>query len=445
MALASAVAVPVESPCVTPETPMGPSIIAPPPTPLVTARAVPVQNIPSGVQILKDVTGHSDCKGKITDFARYFGDRYEKLRRILRRKPEMGGVGDLMTAKKRGGEVRVIAIVSEKRETKKGGMIITLEDTSGSMNAWLSTGGDSPVAGETLLLDEVVGIVGKVSAKGLLVINSIIRPDVPAVRERRYAPAQALVAFLSDIHVGSNTFLEERFDTCIDWLAGSDETAKLVKYVVIAGDLVDGIGIYPNQEKELLIDDVYAQYQALGAKLARIPPSKTIIVVPGNHDAVRPAEPQPAFAEHIRATMPHPNIIFVGNPCTFSLDGVVVLAYHGKSFDDVIAAIPHASYGQPLPVMRELLRRRHLAPIYGEKTPLAPEWHDYLVIDEVPDIIVTGHVHQYGIESYRGVTLINASCWQSQTDYQRMFNQVPDPCKVPIVDLSSGRYTVKIF
>ena len=85
--------------------------------------------------------------------------------------------------------------------------------------------------------------------------------------------------------------------------------------------------------------------------------------------------------------------------------------------------------------MKEMLKRRHLAPIYGGRTNLAPEVNDHLVIETIPDIFVTGHVHGTGVERYRGTTLINASSWQDQTNYQRSMNFVPDPAKVPIVNL----------
>ena len=48
-----------------------------------------------------------------------------------------------------------------------------------------------------------------------------------------------------------------------------------------------------------------------------------------------------------------------------------------------------------------------MAPIYGEKTALAPEQKDYLVIDRVPDIFVTGHVHACRLAEYRGIKLVN--------------------------------------
>ena len=113
--------------------------------------------------------------------------------------------------------------------------------------------------------------------------------------------------------------------------------------------------------------------------------------------------------------------------------------------DDLVSAIPSLSYARPLDAMREMLRMRHLAPIYGGRTPIAPEAQDLLVIDEVPDIFLTGHVHGVGVSEYRGVTLINSSAWQSQTSYQKMRNLEPVPARVPIVNLSTGTVAVKEF
>jgi DNA polymerase II small subunit len=68
-----------------------------------------------------------------------------------------------------------------------------------------------------------------------------------------------------------------------------------------------------------------------------------------------------------------------------------------------------------------------------------------MVIDRVPDIFVTGHVHLASLGEYRGVTLINASSWQAQTGYQKMLNFIPDPAKLPIADLQTGKVTMMDF
>jgi DNA polymerase II small subunit len=167
-------------------------------------------------------------------------------------------------------------------------------------------------------------------------------------------------------------------------------------------------------------------------------------VQPGNHDAVRPAEPQPAFPKDI-TDMFDSQVLSVGNPCYVEIEGRLILSYHGRSMDDLIGGIQGLTYNNPLDAMKEMLRRRHLAPIYGGKTPIAPEKKDFLVIDTVPDFFVTGHVHGAGISDYRGVRLINASTWQAQTGYQRMHNFNPDPAKLPVVHLGTGKCVMKNF
>jgi DNA polymerase II small subunit len=84
-----------------------------------------------------------------------------------------------------------------------------------------------------------------------------------------------------------------------------------------------------------------------------------------------------------------------------------------------------------------MLQMRHLAPIYGNRTPLTPTDRDGLVIDPVPDILVTGHLHTYGVDRYRDVLMVNASAWQAETEYQRMRNIVPHPSQATVVDLQN--------
>jgi DNA polymerase II small subunit len=169
-----------------------------------------------------------------------------------------------------------------------------------------------------------------------------------------------------------------------------------------------------------------------------------VLLQPGNHDAVRPAEPQPALPDGLRASFGD-NFRFIGNPCYFSMSGVEVLSYHGRSIDDLVGTLPNVSYQDPNAAMLEMLKRRHLAVSYGERTPLAPEAKDYMVINPVPDVFVTGHVHRTSVEKYRNITLISASAWQSQTPFQLMHNFHPDPGKAVLMSLNTGRCKVKSF
>jgi DNA polymerase II small subunit len=224
------------------------------------------------------------------------------------------------------------------------------------------------------------------------------------------------------------------------------EIAGRVKYVLVAGDLVDGVGVYPNQAKELVIKDVHKQYRLATKLLEQIPDYIEVLVSPGNHDAPRKALPQPAISEEFLKTLQESRRIrSLGDPCLVSLHNVEVLMYHGRSLDDVIATVPGFDHGHPEKAMKLLLQSRHLAPLYGGKTMLSPENRDFLVIDHVPDIFHAGHIHVVGYCNHRGVLIVNSGGWQEQTDYMQKLGLVPTPGKVPVVNLQTLEITILSF
>jgi DNA polymerase II small subunit len=211
--------------------------------------------------------------------------------------------------------------------------------------------------------------------------------------------------------------------------------------------MVEGVGVYPDQDEELDIVDIYDQYRAFAEYLKEVPGDMEIVMIPGNHDAVRLAEPQPGFDEELRNIMSAHDAQIVSNPSMVTLEGVSILMYHGVSLDELIAELPddRASYDEPHKAMYQLLKKRHVAPQYGGHTRLAPEKKDYLVIDDVPDIFHTGHVHKLGWGKYHNVMAINSGCWQAQTDFQKSVNIDPDAGFAPIVDLDTLEMQVRKF
>jgi DNA polymerase II small subunit len=407
------------------------------------------------INIIKDVTGNSICEGTTSDFTKLFVDRYSSLRKILRnQRREMANAIPINRVKKSGvKDIQIVGIVKDVRTTTNGHRLIELEDeTDIATCIALKSNRETLHMANEVVLDEIVGIRGQLSKNGdLIVISSVVYPDISIQNERHKADVPVFVAFLSDIHVGSKQFMENEWQSFLRWINGEmgnsrqRDVAGKIKYVVIPGDVVDGIGIYPDQDKELAIVDVYRQYEAIAEQLSLIPGHISMIMQPGNHDAVRPAEPQPTFEKEIQNLFSGMNMTYVGNPCYFSLHGVEVLAYHGQSLLDYATNIQHLKYNEPVEIMKTMLRKHHLAPTYGGYTPLAPEHLDYMVIDKIPDIFVTGHVHLAQISDYRGVTLMNASSWQAQTSYQKMLNFIPDSAKLPIVDLKTGNVTMMDF
>ncbi len=383
-------------------------------------------------------TGPPVASDPLAAYSALFQSRYRELARMMRGRPELVNLRPIRELRASEGTASVLGIVREVRATAKHHLIVTLDDETGSVSVLLPR--DSAGARTTVLGDEVLGVRLELPReRGRLPrVTAVERPEVPVSRPVRRAATHRRAMFLSDLHVGSRSFLAEEWGRLAEFLHGRGpmpEVAASIDHVVVAGDLVDGIGVYPRQERDLAIADVVEQYAELGRRLAELPERLTIVVVPGNHDAVCPAEPQPALPESLRARLP-PNVRSLANPSTFALEGVVVCAYHGRSFDDLIPALPGTNYARPTDVMRRMLSMRHLAPIYGDRTPLAPLPRDGLVIDPAPDILVTGHAHTYGVDRYRGVLLLNASTWQAETEYQRMRNITPVAARAAVVDLA---------
>ena len=335
-------------------------------------------------------------------------------------------------------------MITDKRQTKQGNILVTIEDETGMAKVLLNKKNKRLIEdSEAILLDSVLGFVGTLK-NGLFFPDQIIWPDVPYKPELNYADQPVYAAFLSDIHVGSKEFLAPIFENFIRFLWGKGEKewekrlGPKVKYLFFAGDEVDGIGVYPKQENDLLIDDIGEQYDVFASFIERIPDDVSVVIIPGNHDMVRKAEPQPKIpTTFANALADMPNVLLTSNPSMIKTHGVKTLLYHCTPMMDIVNHLPKYTIEKPAEIMRELLRVRHLSPVYGERSPIVPEKEDHLVIEELPDIFHGGHVHIHGYLRYRGINVINSGTLQSQTEYQKQLNITPTPGKITLMNLQN--------
>ena len=401
-------------------------------------------NVKYDFKIIQDTSKKSYTSGEIENLISYFKSRYDKLANILSKRPELKNFTKIVDIDDAQDSLSLILMVKEIRSSKNGHKIIEFEDDTGEISILFSNKNEElfSEAGK-LVKDEVVGVIAnKSNDSNFAFAQQLINPDVVGISEKKM---DFSIVFLSDIHIGSMTFLGDAFQRFIDWINceyGTEEQRRVaedVKYLIIGGDIVDGIGVYPNQEKELVIKDITEQYNEAARFLGNIRNDIKIIIAPGNHDASRVAEPQPAVPEeYAKALYELDNVEFISNPGVVSLDGITVLIYHGRSFDDLVMAVKEFTHERNDLLMESLLRKRHLAPIYGERTPLASELEDYLVIEEIPDIFHTGHVHINTYRKFKGIHLINSGTFQTQTEFQKIYNIEPTPAEVPI--LHKGKY-----
>ena len=144
-------------------------------------------------------------------------------------------------------------------------------------------------------------------------------------------------------------------------------------------------------------------------------------------------------------------MILVSNPSLIKLKEkdkeFKVLMYHGASIHGLINEIKELrelkAHKTPAKAVRHMLKRRHLAPTHSSVVYIPNEDKDPLVTNEIPDVLCTGEVHRLDIETYNGVLIITGSCWQAQTEFEEKVGNIPDPGKVPVLNLKSRE--LKVF
>lgn len=398
------------------------------------------------VEVLQEAEITKDEKD-VPEFLSYYNDRYDRMRKLLTRRMEMKSAVTINRLERRseGEEGATIGLIKDKYSTSSGKWIVELEDKTGTFKALVDERD-----GERIVQDEVIGVRGNMGGD-IIYANSVIRPDIPIPDGVNTTKEQVKAAYISDLHIGSKDTMENKLDRFAAWL--DSEEARKIGYLVIPGDVVEGVGNYPGQEDELKVTDIYKQYERFEDWVEKLPDNLQIVVGPGNHDITRLAEPQPRLPEKVFPRIKDfNNVHLVQNPQRVRLHGVRSkgirhLMYHGYSFDgqvDQIQALREKAYDDPHHVMIDLLKRRHLAPTYGTNL-IAPGDRDHMVIEEVPDVMVSGHFHSHSNESYKGVNVICASSFQAQTDFQKRMGHEPQPGRVTIMDFKNRNTAVKKF
>ncbi len=410
------------------------------------------------IKILQDPTGKLYTEGKLKEFISVQQDKFAKLSDILKKRPEATGLLNInmINRLENSTEISFIGMVVEKRQTKSRNYLIQFEDTTGQCTTLVrQKTQDVHRAVDHLLPDHVVIVDGYLSINSdtrsrIILVNDFYFPDSPTTHSVKCPEEDLGICFISDTHFGSTGWLDKVWHRFVDYLncrIGTDrqrEQAGKIKYLCIAGDLVDGIGVYPNQDKHLTITDIYKQYEASAEYLAAIPDYIKIIISPGDHDAVRKAIPNPAIPKDIAPDLYNQGYLMMGNPTTVSLHGIKTQMFHGTSLIDINMSIPGMSNEDPFGTMKELLRSRDLAPTYGKKTEIAPVEKNWMVLDTLPDILHTGHLHKNGYGKYHGILAINSGCFQAQTDFMDSLGIIPDFGKPTIVNLKD-RLNTKVI
>lgn len=418
---------------------------------------------PSKVTIVQEYTEESK-KRPYEHFVRHLNLKFNALEAMLKGRNDLQGISSIANVRQKAEResVAIIGMILEKSETKNKNIMLKVEDKTGIISVLISKNNAALVQeANDITLDEVMAFKGTTGNK-IIFANELFYPDIPLSKELKKSPEEEYVCFVGDTHFGSQTFLEEEFMRMIKWLQGKvgneaqKNMAKKTKYVIFSGDIAEGVGVYPGQEKHLVITDVKDQYEEAAKFIALIPKEKHVIIIPGNHDTVRLAEPQPKFYKDFAQSLYEmPNVTLVSNPSLINIgkkenfSGFDILLYHGFSLPYYAMNVPsiRSSGGMKRTdlVLKYLMQRRHLSPTYGASQFVPCIDKDPLVIDKVPDFLVTGHIHRLSISNYRNVTLINCGCWNAVTEDQEKRGMEPQPGKLPIINLKTRQVHLMNF
>ncbi|MEJ2280060.1 MAG: DNA-directed DNA polymerase II small subunit [Candidatus Lokiarchaeota archaeon] len=411
------------------------------------------QDYESDYKVLKDPTGRLFTSGDYMDFYDLTLDKFKKLEELMKKRPDAKSSTKISNIHRlsQNIEVSTFGLVEKIYQTKNNHYFLTIEDTSGLINVLIRNDPDNRenlnIAKRTLE-DQMVLVKGTYNPgenqkSGIIFADKINKIDIPSNFQPTLSPDPLSLVMISDTHIGSKEFEEKLWNRFIGFLNGNlgnksiRKIAGKVKYIIINGDLVDGIGVYPNQEQDLVIGDIYKQYAKAAELISEIPDYIKVIYSPGNHEPVRNAIPRPSVEKKYITDLLNIGVDCIGNPSLIQTHGVKTLVYHGDSLLDMNLMISGLENDKPVETMKELMVCRHLAPVYGKKTQIAPTNTDWMVIDTIPNVLHTGHLHINGLGQYRGVSLVNSGCFQSQTDFMKSFGIEPTPGIVPILDLDT--------
>lgn len=391
-------------------------------------------------------------KLEVKDFVEHFRSRFHQLQKILMSRSEVQK--NLVSINKISAErssLTIIGIVLDKKITKNKNLMLTIEDNTGQIKTLVKSDREETYQkADELQLDDVIAL--KVSGnRDMLFVHDVIFPDSMLLEKTKFENEQH-IAFLSDVHCGSDRHLKKSFLKFLSWLNSDDPIAGKINYIFFTGDNVDGVGIFPGQENVLELKSMKEQYALLASYIRAIPKHITVFMCPGQHDACRVAEPQPLIAKKYAPELYDiENLVLVTNPSVIEISegdkNFKVLMYHGASIHSFINEIKSLrlmkAHRCPARAVVHMLKRRHLAPTHSEVVYIPNAQHDPLVITEVPDVLCTGEVHRLDIQNYNGTLIITGSCWQSQTPFEEKVGNVPDPAKVPVLNLKTRE--LKVF
>jgi DNA polymerase II small subunit len=420
-------------------------------------RLEQIERLSPKILVKLDIPDRSSDKPNIETFRQLFLNRYEKLSNIL--KTNISEQNSILRQILSDEEIPtdksgiLLGMVQDTRVLHTNKFVIQLENPESNILTRCVMVQDSESFPEyrEILRDTVVGIEGVLPKNyqgGEITAfwgRDVIRPSFNPIDFKSTTESYKIL-FISDIHFGSNNFIRSIFAKLIQFLSlqkltpQNEELASKIGTLMIVGDLIEGIGLFPDQKDEIVYHSLQSQYEGLSILLQEIPKDIEIIIIPGEHDATQIPNPQPAIDKQIGKTLlTLPNLRNHGNPLRLTIEDMTILAFHGQGHEILFEKHFDADPLNPIRGIKDLLEYRHLFPEYGSFNPITPFKRDYLVINEIPNVVVSGHFHQAHFEEYKGVKILTCGSFQREENKKTKDIINASLGRFPILDTQTGQ------
>ncbi|MCM8786111.1 MAG: hypothetical protein NC899_07770 [Candidatus Omnitrophica bacterium] len=299
----------------------------------------------------------------VEDYVQFFNSRYEKIKKILSTRFELINLLSINKISEKTTTFSIIGMVKEKNENEK---YILIEDNTGELIVYFDE--NSFKKYKDIVEDEIIGLLCK-KENNIIKIKNIIFPDISLKREINKIKDDVFCFFISDLHMDNKIFNKKAYENFLQWI----KEFKNKLYIFIIGDV--------SSKKEDILDF----FSCLPSNIFKV---------------YQKGEIDPNFDI---------GDLNITNPSMLKVeDNITIFLYHGNILTEYLKIWNT----QPEILLLNLLKKRNMNPIFKFNKKIYEE--DVFLLDTVPDIIVTGHLHTPGMVNYKGTTIISNGSFITQ-------------------------------
>lgn len=273
-----------------------------------------------------------------------------------------------------------------------------------------------PLSGAIDVLTHVTGVpvavLGEVGADGRFVVEDVCYAGLPKQIERPLIQSDRFLVLVSGVGLAEKAESLLPFQLLVDYVSGflgcdsDQERASRVTRVVMAGNSLRQLGSTKDMARAKFSVQKESSADATAARLLddlllQLSRSVEVDVMPGDADPAGALLPQQPMHPCLFPEASSCGALrCVTNPYQFEVDGLRVLGTSGQNVADVKR---FSSLDDPLLILEQTLRWRHLAPTAPDTLSCYPFSNkDPFIVDYCPHLYFVGNQEKFATKSLEG-------------------------------------------